>query len=202
MAYDGMGRVVLYGGDADPGTPDTDVDLNDTWRWDSGSTSWTLRVPDNTTPPRVRQHALAYAGVPGYVLMFGGSGRQSVGSSRAPLTTHENLWLWSGSNWTNECPSSPPCDTAPDERINHAWAYDPVANHVALLHGETSTLSNDAYYWSAVGWNQLGSTIPGTRRYYHRLTTDGCGLLTFGGNQTVGSVCTSPVIDGDTWILR
>jgi hypothetical protein len=81
MVFDSAhGGIVLFGG-----TPDGNIFLGDTWRWDG---EWHELDPDDAPPPRfgveMEYDVAAQVGV-----LFGGWD----GAKRA------DTWLWSGATW-------------------------------------------------------------------------------------------------------
>src|SRR5712692_4130014 len=102
LAYDAAsGQFVLFGGTHNTGfnTPD----LNDTWIW-TGS-NWVQQHPA-AVPTARTQAGLAYDGVSGQLVLFGGKDATGYG------VTVNDTWIWTGSNWVQQHPSTAPALSA------------------------------------------------------------------------------------------
>ena len=121
MAFDaGHSDIVLFGGGNDPGG--NFADLADTWSW-NGST-WTQHVPKTSPTPRYAG-CIAYDAASKQVVLFGGRESTMYG-----LHTLNETWVWDGTNWTQQFPSS-----SPAARIAPAMAYDSSNQAIVLFGG-------------------------------------------------------------------
>jgi hypothetical protein len=94
-------RVVLFGGQIDsmPVPPEGCLPglSNATWTWDG--TDWHLEPTGLNTPPARASHSLAWDGVVGRVVMFGGNGL--CDSSQPGIAVKcADTWFWDGTGWT------------------------------------------------------------------------------------------------------
>jgi hypothetical protein len=132
LAYDSSrAKTVLFGGGVISGGILST--FNDTWEWDG--VNWTQKFP--ATSPSVRyKHALAYDGIRGRTVLFGGI--STVGKS--------DTWEWDGVNWTQIVPAA-----SPPARYEHALAYDSARGKTVLFGG---AYLNDTWEWDGVNWMQ------------------------------------------------
>jgi hypothetical protein len=147
IAYDSVrGRVVLFGGRA--GAP-----LGDTWEWDGGAGTWTLRQPAVTPAPRSGA-AMAYDVGRQRVVLFGGMGATAL---------LQDTWEWDGAagvggSWTQRFPASPP-----PARDRHCAVFDAAragGGRVIVFGG----LLSDQRIWewdgTAGAWTERAATPP------------------------------------------
>ncbi len=144
MAYDSARqRVVVFGGHV-AGSPNL---VNDTWEWNGSS--WTEMFPA-VSPSARAFHAMAYDAARGEVILFGGNGVGTSGST----------WAWDGDNWSVRATDGP----AP--RRAHAMAYDAARQQVAMHGGrrtDTSALLNDTWLWDGTTWTSAPNVPASTQ---------------------------------------
>lgn len=135
MVYDSArGRVVLFGGSDAAYTP-----LQDLWEWDG--ISWVDKTPSGTKPPARDSHAMAFDSRRGRVVLFGGSGVNSV-----PL---QDLWEWDGASWVALTPTGP----KPSARYFHSMVYDTQRSRLVLFGGSDGIGPKlDLWEWTGVAW--------------------------------------------------
>lgn len=112
------GRVLLFGGNFG----------NETWSYQAASSqggAWTQLQPANVPPARTRA-AIATDVPQGRLVLYGGTG--TVG-----LTTLDDTWIWTGSDWQQLAPTS-----TPGGRDRHAMAYDLTRDTVVLFGGRNN----------------------------------------------------------------
>jgi hypothetical protein len=171
-------RVVLFGGVWAPeGGP-----LAETWEWDG--TTWQLRLPATSPPPRVSA-SMCFDAARNRVVLFGGG----IGG-----VTHADTWEWDGTAWLQRFPAA-----FPSPRMQHAMAYDPARGRTVLFGGTDGLVFHaDTWEWDGTNWNRLAMTGPAARSL-HAMAWDAARGRTvlFGGVLpcTMGP-CT---ILGDTW---
>jgi hypothetical protein len=143
MAFDeAHGYVVLFGGFQ----PDQDHMWNDTWIWDG--TNWQQQFPA-TSPSNRAGAALAFSAEAGGILFFGGTDRQTDGST----LFRNDLWLWNGTTWVNLSPIG-----APPFTESSAMVYDAARHqHVLLRAGEPGIVS--PLQWSLSARSVAGGQI-------------------------------------------
>jgi len=178
MAYDPtVGRVVLFGGESNPGGHT--VFLNDTWEY--GPAGWVqLHL---TVGPSVRSHAaMTYDAGDGMIVLFGGQDPSALGDT----------WTFAHGLWSPLVPSA-----HPTPRLGAAFAYDPIRNTSLLFGGET-LYGPSAETWTFAGgtWTNLTSSLsisPSGRHsasaVYNPLAR---AIVLFGGIGTA--------LDRDTWL--
>ncbi len=170
MAYDEARRVsVLFGGVHITGGEW--YYLDDTWEWHG--TAWIRRTPE-TSPPARDGHALAYDGVRGVSVLFGGLWWDE------PVN---DTWEWDGTAWRERIPAS-----SPSARWGHALAYDSKRRVTVLFGGmvrtETADLSvNDTWEWDGTTWTQRSPSTAPSARAGHAMVYDSRREVTvlFGG---------------------
>ncbi|MDR2014094.1 MAG: hypothetical protein LBP99_00520, partial [Azoarcus sp.] len=115
MAYDAArGQVVLFGGF--DGYSDISGPLGDTWTWDGNT--WTQQFPADSPPARY-WGTMAYDAARGQVVLFGGTGENSVMG---------DTWTWDGGAWTQRSPA-----TSPPARSSPSMAYDAARGEIVLF---------------------------------------------------------------------
>lgn len=140
MAFDPVrARTVLFGGDTQPGSPQTTN--NETWEWDGNC--WTQRFPATIPTARV-SHAMAFNIGRGRIVLFGGA--------ITPAQYVGDTWEWNGTNW-----SSITLPITPTPRAVHTMAFDSGRGEVVLFGGTTpaGSLFNDTYDYGE-GWVSFG----------------------------------------------
>ncbi len=152
-------------------------------------TNWRDITAASPTRPSGRyDHAMAYQGASGKVLLFGGSG---------PAET----WELDGDQWTLLTPT-----TSPSARSQSAMAYDTV-NARTLLFGGFNGIARlgDTWAWDGTDWTQLIPTTSPAPRREPAMAYDSANsvILLFGGNVTGGffGLQTNETwsFDGTTW---
>lgn len=211
MVYDAaQGVSLLFGGMATTasaaGVVGIGGDSSETWAFDG--TSWTQLHP-LTSPPDREWATMAYDAARGQVVLFGGIG----GADDNAL---DDTWIWNGTTWTQETPS-----TAPVARYLSAMGYDPVGGDVVLFGGSVCTDvtvtppynkcadGNDTWTWDGTTWTQQTPSTSPLPRDGATLTIDpGSGQLLLAGGQTYPNTeCQWPgcaaqgtwTWDGATW---
>lgn len=147
MAFDRVrGVVVLFGG-LDGGAGNTS--LRDTWEWNG--TSWSQRFPSNRPASRNRVLA-AFDPVRRQVLLHGGSNDATY-----PPIVFNDTWLFDGTNWTQQQPSTPPTF-----RFDATLVSDWHRGRVVLLGG--TGLDPSTWEWDGHQWTSLTLVGPGIRQ--------------------------------------
>tara|TARA_R110002094_G_scaffold206065_1_gene176750 strand:- start:834 stop:2234 length:1401 start_codon:yes stop_codon:yes gene_type:complete len=152
MVYDPARQVVvMFGGNLIGGSMS-----NETWEWD-GST-WTLRTPTTSPPPRSHMAAAPWPALNGVVFLGG----YSTGST-------PNFWLWDGVDWQDITTADTPNDNAP------TMAYHAGIQQL-VKHGPGGTA-----IWNGTAWRSEPGPIPrhGARMVYDTVDER---ILMFGGN--------------------
>ena len=159
-AYDSLReRVVLFGGlDAD------DAPLADTWEWDGVAGAWKDRTPQS--PPARRDGAMAWSGVEGRLVLFGGLGEGDQALSDA--------WSWTGGTWE-------PVSGGPPARRGHTLTAD-GAGGLVLYGGVDGVGAGLADVWTYDGaWTKLADG-PGARGGHGATWVGSIGrVVVFGG---------------------
>ena len=144
MVYDGKHRVfILFGGMGGMLKLLPDI-YNDTWMYDPGTNAWTERRPDSRPYARYN-HALAYDGRTGAIVLFGG---------RSPFNLDQDTWTYDpGYNaWTERGPA-----TVPAARCAHAMAYDGSRGLLVMFGGHSGTeIRGDTWTYELRTYRQAG----------------------------------------------
>lgn len=178
-------RVVLFGGIDESGS------LADTWEWDGSS--WALKTPAVSPPPRFA-HALAYDGSRQRVVLFGGYDDGALFS---------DTWEWDGTSWIQKSPAA-----GPAARDNHALTYDAARQRVVLFGGYDGTNRfADTWEWNGTTWAQKSPTAAPPARDFHQMAYDSARqrVLLFGGfNYSAGVIHYADTWewDGVDWVQR
>ncbi len=146
MAYDSArDRVVLFGGYLGPGNGLS----GETWEWDGAT--WALRATTGPTP-RIG-HGMAFDAARGVTILHGGATSISCGNQTS------EVWTWDGSTWTKHPVA------APQNRQDHAVAYDPVRERVVAFSGTTGCgmAPSDTWEWDGSAWSLITLTGPAAR---------------------------------------
>ncbi|MGI8552553.1 MAG: hypothetical protein ACR2PL_17455 [Dehalococcoidia bacterium] len=182
LAYDSSrNTAVLFGGLACPISCSSS--LGDTWTWDG--LTWTQQHPAAGPTARIRA-GLAFDAAHSVMVLFGGCCAHN-GYDLA------DTWIWNGSNWTQQTPS-----TNPPARRQAAMAYDTIGQNVELFGGficdptgSTCGNLNDTWSWNGSTWSQqLPATSPPVPGNYANMVYDAAvrSTLLFGigrnGNDT------------------
>lgn len=152
MVYDANRQVVvMFGGMLIGGVPS-----DETWEW-NGST-WTLRAPATTPPPRSHMAAAPYPPLGG-VVFYGGY----------PNDGTSHFWLWDGVDWQDLTTADTPPSTA------HTMAYH-EGQQTLVVHGPNGSLCYSDTTWR----NQPGPTGRNNARMVYDPGHD--RIVMFGGN--------------------
>ena len=179
MAYDPQrDRVVLFGG-AFHGVGGEISLRRDTWEWDGEQ--WEHLT--NTGPTARTDHAMAYDGRRGQVVLFGGWGAAGdIG----------DMWGWDGEQWEEI-----PIIDGPTPRRNHTMAHDSVRGRVLLFGGSglvngTFTRFDEMWEWNGDRW-ELDNAPGPAGRDNHAMAYDSARgrAVLFGG--------TAPITVDETW---
>lgn len=135
-ATDPGGGVVTFGGTASYLSPSSS---GSTYVWDG--MTWSLRLPTVSPPPR-ENAAMSYDGV-GHAVMFGGIYRQLL-SSGWVSTQRTDTWVWDGTAWTEQHPTSTP------QGNGRMAAEGP--GRTLLFGGATG---NETWRWEGSQWTEL-----------------------------------------------
>jgi len=139
MAPQGKG-LVLFSGERAIGASGPS---NDTWTWNSATSTWTEQTP-STPPPFRAAAAMAYDAARQRAVLFSGGG-----VCCAELT---DTWLWNATekSWTLAT------TTGPQARFAASIAYDAARQRVVLFGGQTprSGTKNDTWSWNGTAWKQ------------------------------------------------
>ncbi len=189
MAYDSTrGRVVLFGGYRyDYGSNQSQF-FADTWEWDGDT--WVQRTPESFPSARLGA-AMAYDGVRGRVVLFGGLGSGNLFSG--------DTWEWDGNDWAQKA-------TSPSARQSHAMAYDGARGRAVLFGGSTRGRSlADTWEWEGNNWVERTPSTSPPARAGHAMAYDSARerVVLFGGAIAFGSYLADTwEWDGDSWIPR
>jgi hypothetical protein len=155
MEYDPRdGYLVMFGGSNDVGY------LNDTWKFRAGV--WTELFPTVAPPPR-RSAGFTYDSTDGELLLFGGHAGSVVTTQ---YTFFNDLWAFTGGNWTLLHPSNPPPPNA-----EPFFAYDPASGQVVLFGGYKAIYPNGTgeftmwFTWTLYKnkWTNLTTQVAGNQ---------------------------------------
>jgi hypothetical protein len=153
MAYDAKdGYVLLFGGEAGPGTSLPFAPLADTWTYLNGT--WTNQTPNVTNAPSPRVMASMVWDAADqcdlmFDLMFGGWG--TSGNITGNLS---QTWSYVGGAWTSYASGSGP-------QLQGALAYDSHDEYALYFGGAYSAggVSNETWKFHAGVWTNLTSVV-------------------------------------------
>jgi len=190
MAYDAAADdMVLFGGQNSYPLGGPLAVSGDTWAW-NGST-WTEEFPA-ASPPARADASMAYDSATEQVVLFGG---QTTSGSYLCEQCLNDTWVWNGSTWTEEFPS-----TSPPARANATMTYDAATGNVVLFGGVGIGLIalNDTWVWNGSTWTEEFSATSPPARANATMTYDAAtgNVVLFGG---VGSSNGQPYLT-DTWM--
>jgi hypothetical protein len=140
MAFDpARGVAVMFGGVDRDGSVRGDV-------WEFDGTTWAERPQSGNLPTARYGHAMVYDGAAGGVLVFGGQLQDGTAS--------DELWRWSGTDWSRVEASGP----VPGPRSMHVMAFD-TERGVAVLHGGRGADGprGDTWEWTGMQWRTFGT---------------------------------------------
>jgi hypothetical protein len=178
LAYDdATQRVVLFGGSTTGAAAAT---VSDTWEWDG--VNWSPK-PSSKIPDARFGAALAYDGVSGKLLLFGG-----VDANNVYLN---DTWEWDGMNW-----SVTTTVAAPHVRYLGPLAWDSARGRIVLFGGTDDGSIGpmaDTWEWDGMNWKDVSPPASPPKRYASALAYDSARARTvlFGGGPSS--------VDNDTW---
>ncbi len=168
MTFDSArARTILYGGNR----------TSDVWEYDGAA--WSQR------PPRPLSSAMAWDGITGGVLQFGGYN----GGGPGPLYVADT-WLWNGNAWQKLTLAM-----GPPGRYHHAMVTDTRRQRIIMLGGFQSWgPSNDMWEWDGSTWSSVATASAPPPRYGHGMAYDATRQMVtlFGGADSAGD-------RADTW---
>lgn len=195
LVYDaGSKQFVLFGG-ADAAF----TLLADTWTFDLGSQTWTLRSPDRS-PPATAFHQMAYEQNTDKTVLFGGylgPGNIAPGFATGDLQAHGQTWTYDSDADTWERVGGP----APAPRVYHAMAASPKMAGVLLYGGVTQPNERpygDTWLFSGDSWSRMAPSLRPEPRGWHAMAfdPDRGGVVLHGGGPARDSFM------GDTWMFN
>ena len=147
-AYDPqLGGVVLFGGLNNASRGSAVPTFNDTWLFANGT--WTNLTSRFTPAPPSRWGAsLAWDGLDGYLLLFGG---RTAASASGPASFVNDTWKLTTSGWSEITTAS-----APYPRGFAGLTYDPQASAVILFSGGDVDFSNGTIQAFHDTWTYAG----------------------------------------------
>jgi hypothetical protein len=181
MAYDAKNKKsILFGGH------DGQRTLSDTWQWDGFV--WKRLSPTNNPSPR-SDHAMSYDSARGVIVLFGG-----VNSS----TKLQDTWEWNGTTWIDK---KVPTTKSPQQRYNHAMAYDAERKQTLLYGGESLSNSEMTWQWSGVAWTKRSPSLFPRGKVSHAMAYDSTRhrIVLFGGGNSRDLYNSVYEWDGGEW---
>jgi MYXO-CTERM domain-containing protein len=130
--HPGRKTVVTYGGALENNSA-----ADETWEFDGAQ--WINRTRSDAKPPPLANTAMAWDGVNGTVVMFGGFERPNL---LAPVYTRAVLWQWDGESgrWA---PIDPASGDHPSQRAAHGMVWDEARGRVVVF----GTRPMDVWEW-------------------------------------------------------
>lgn len=197
MVYDSQNKVhVLFGGG---GVYWSSSSLNDTWSFNFSSRTWEKRNPTESSPYRIKSHAMAFDTMNNISIMFGGLHDYN---SPYPATSDTYVYDYANNSWEQKYPTP-----RPRERYMHSMVYDSKNRKMVLFGGATPDpypmpfpysyqLNGDTwtYEFSTNNWTRMDPSDSPMRRCGQAMCYDqksGLSVL-FGGRYSYGII-------GDTW---
>jgi len=186
MTYDDFRRqLVLIGGTRA---------VNDTWLWDGSN--WIERFPAPSPPVRTGA-AIGYLGPPNkQVVLFGGN-------VQTPPFVVNDTWVWDGSTWTQQFPT-----TSPSARVQASFVWDAATRQLVLFGGFTLADPRnpiaDTWVWDGSDWAQQFPVTSPPGRFDAPVVFDKARreVVLFGGQGPCNAPTTCPgrVLFNDTWV--
>src|SRR5688572_6189849 len=143
-------RLVAWGGSTQAGGAELDV-------WEYNGVEWfRIGAPG---PAGRNDPALAWDGVRGKVIMFGG---RTTDVAPTPLA---DMWEWNGAIWTRITPA-----TLPPARSQHSMTWDPDRRKVVLFGGGIGvpgSTFNDTWEWDGTNWARATTAVSPPARAGH-----------------------------------
>jgi hypothetical protein len=182
-------EAVLFGGTTSSTSAETFVYRHRATR------TWTPLSPA-TSPEPHRLHAMAWDGVRGRVLLFGGVA--VLGPFDTPVVN--DTWSWDGTTWSKDITAG-----SPPPRTGAMMAWDPVGRRV-ILHGglnATGQLFDDTWAWNGTSWTDISGQVRPPPREFSSMSFDaGRGrVVLFGGYAEFVVVADTWELVGDRWQL-
>lgn len=203
LAYDAASRTMILFGDS-AGNSDAQPATHlgpETWSWNGSH--WTY-LPAATSPPALRDPAMAYDAATHDIVLFGGAPVSTDGTTATFGSPTAETWLWNGSTWTEASTAS-----APPARYGASMAFDPELSANVLFGGVTGdvmtqppsgpvTVYDDMWTWNGTTWAQLRPALVPLGRFYSQMTYDSTHheLVLFGGSLNAHADA------NDTWVFR
>lgn len=154
-------------------------------------TNWTQNSP--TSSPSARYAVgMAFRIGASRTILFGGA------SVSGMVTTYYNdTWLWNGTDWTSQSPSS-----SPGTRGGMGFATDTSRQATVLFGGVSLTgNNNDTWEWNGSNWSSLSPSSSPAARQYPMMVYDSSHNYTylFGGNGASGYLNDTWRWNGNNW---
>ena len=191
LVYDSSrGNVILFGG------YNGSEGLQDTWKWNSASGTWTELKSKRNKPGARMMHAMAYDGTRDKIVLFGGhSGRQGTCGEREGEYC---VYTWERDGASGTWTEVAPMGDKPSARYTHQMVYDLARERIVLFGGRTDvSQKNDIWEWngqSAVWVDRTSTEYSPSARANHSMvytTIEGRVMLFGGYDDTVRQ---------DTWL--
>ncbi len=163
-----------------------------------GLAEWRRETPASSPTPRYG-HSMVYDSERKQIVLFGGDAGTSTDDNTNFL---DDTWVWQGSNWTLQSPTS-----RPPHRKFASMAYDPVRRKIVLFGGvgKGSTPSsykylNDTWLWENGNWVQASPATLPSGRDGHAIAWDAINnrILMFGGEGAT-ELSDTWAFDGENW---
>ncbi len=173
MAYDvADSDVVLFGGY----NASTEVDLNDTWTFDSGH--WT-NITQSPAPVARSGFGMAYSAALGKIFLFGGF-------NDSTNAAYGDTWSFTGDTWTQLTPTLSPANRSETTLVN-----DEKDGTLLLFGGQSIGRTGNRSSWSFDGttWTEVLPTAAPTGSGFDVATYDGQDgyVVLFGGYNATGN---------------
>jgi len=102
-----------------------------------------------------------------------------------------DTWVWDGTNWTEQAPSS-----SPTPRLSPTMAYDSAHGQVVLFGGSGVSVDNDTWIWDGTNWTQQSPQASPPGRYSAAMAYDAA----HGQTVLFGGVDGNLNLLNDTWV--
>jgi hypothetical protein len=188
------GRIVLFGGVNEVGTPFDDT-------WELAPEGW-IQIPGVVRPPPTGAGMMAYDRAHKQIILvrefdttmwlYNGTTWTSVATTLPPLgdailiddpaagvilyggtlgatgTPTNRMFIWNGTTWTEFL------GVRPSERFRHAAGYDPIAKRVIMFGGQTRMAFAETWEWNGatMTWTELFPPGVPTARSNHVIAWD------------------------------
>ncbi len=154
--------VIMFGGQAAAVCETSgNANCNATWRWQTGTTSWSNLVIPGVKPTGRYGHAMAYYPEESAIFMVGGTdGSANCDGSGSALCL---VWKFDGTAWVQVTLTNLG-DGTPANRFYPSLAYDPGRKVLILTGGDSSVtgggLSRDVWEFNGVGFKRITTVDP------------------------------------------